>query len=345
MKGDYYTNNTLPKDYFDSLFEKVFTSLKKDGSVCVSALAGGGGKTFYNYFLKKVYEKKYFRPVSSFDPEVQGGSVTDFVLNNLKSNAKNLFVLRYFQKESNKNEILERLASIKYLHPGEVYYLVFTDHTLLTKPNDYIAQSTPFFLDRFYLQPFDIKRSSEMIKLNCDFYEWRIKPNLYKRIHDLSGGIPRLNKYITKVVAESPDGKVSEVKMLNNPNIFFQLDHYNTLLLSLTKEQLITLGLRDEEGNIKSLLLRFYFENYQNELLKGLLPTLSSFERKFLTFLYERKGEVVDLDTIGDLFEMSGHEFSPWATYKLISRVRPKIKKFFTLESVKGQGYLLNQLQ
>jgi hypothetical protein len=344
MKGGYYTNNTLPRDYFDDLFEKVFASLKKDGNVCVAAVDGGGGKTFYNYFLKKASEKKFFRNISSYDPEVEKDNITTFVNENLKPNGRTLFIFRYFQRENNKKGVLESLASIKYLHSGKVNYLVFTDQTLLTQPNSYIAQSTAFFLDRFYIQPFDFKKSSEMIKLNCDFYGWEVKPSIYRRIHELSGGIPRLNKYIAKVIAESPEGKVSQEKMLLNPNIYFQLDQYNKLLLELSKENLILIGLTDEKGKIKSALLKKYFENYQNDVLKSLLPRLSPFERRFLTFFYERKGEIVSIDKIGDLYEMAGREFSPWATYKLISRLRPKIKKFFKLESVKGQGYLLKSV-
>lgn len=342
MNKNYYT---LPRDYFKDLFDKVFNILSRDGNVCVSALIGGGGKTFFNYFLEKVNGLNFFKSIQYYDPDIEKVNILDYVKKNTPDQGKNLFIIRLFEQIEGKQEVLENLEMIKKLHPGKLVYLIFSDHTMLTNPQDYTGKTTAFFLDRFYISPYDFSRSKTMIKINCDFYGWDVDASLHKMIFELSGGIPRLCKYVAKEIDEDPKKRINIQRILQNPNVQFQLKYLNDLLFRCSKIQLEDLGLLDNTGKIKSSLLRTYFQKYQNTTLVQLFPKLSVLERQLLTLLYEQKELVVSLDKIGDMFEIAGREFSPWAIYKLISRLKPKVSKLFQIESIKGQGYLLRSLQ
>jgi len=48
MRKGYY--HYLPKDYFDGLYERVVAKLARGQNVLISAMRGGGGKTFLNLF-------------------------------------------------------------------------------------------------------------------------------------------------------------------------------------------------------------------------------------------------------------------------------------------------------
>ena len=157
----------------------------------------------------------------------------------------------------------------------------------------------------------------------------------------MSGGIPRLIKYICKEIIENK-GTVLQTKFDSIP-INFQLTLLTKLLIKLSKNQLESLGIL-EKGKIKSKLLKDYFKNYQNEVVSQIFSNLTKQEQKLLTFLLENKDQVVSIDKIADLIQMSEDDFSLWAIYKLISRLKLKVKTNFNIKNLKGQGYMLQQI-
>ncbi|OGM30151.1 hypothetical protein A2630_02950 [Candidatus Woesebacteria bacterium RIFCSPHIGHO2_01_FULL_44_10] len=339
MRKGYY--HYLPKDYFDGLYERVVAKLARGQNVLISAMRGGGGKTFLNLFLNFSKKDGLFPKIYYYDPELESKKLVDFVGEMVNVSGKKIIVVRLFENLENKREVLETLNSLRHPFPEKLTFLLIVNHTALAEPEDYFGYSTQFFSERFYIQPFNLKETIRMIEINSKFYGWRINERNYNKIYALSGGNPRLIKYICKDIDEKQATLDSISKFLANPAIKFQLDYFTKLLLQEKTENLKVLGILDEKPRIKSELLAKYFVDYQSRIVDELYPTLTNLERKIFTYLYENKNRIVSVDKLGDLTEMAGHEFSLWAIYKLISRVKSKIAKLFKIRAIKGQGYLL----
>ena len=50
------------------------------------------------------------------------------------------------------------------------------------------------------------------------------------------------------------------------------------------------------------------------------------------------------MDNIANLMKMSDDNFSLWAIYKAISRLKPKVKNNFEIKNIKGKGYMLKKI-
>ena len=258
-------------------------------------------------------------------------------------NKNKLVIARFFEQTRDKNEILEKLDSLRRRTPKSLVFLVFTDHSATTNTVEYQAKSTVFFAEIIYMKPFDRLQSEKMIKSLVNFYGWRINDNLYERIFTVSGGIPRLIKYICKETYESGTPLDNFGKFLSHPQISFQLDLLTKLLIKLPKEKINILGLT-QKGKIKSKLLKHYFQNYQNDLVKQIFSNLTKQESRLLTYLLENANAIVSIDKMAELIEMTDEDFSLWAIYKLISRLKVKIKKYFEIINHKGNGYILQKI-
>jgi len=130
----------------------------------------------------------------------------------------------------------------------------------------------------------------------------------------------------------------------NDQSILFELELLTRIVSQSSKQHLEVLGLTNKNGQIKSRLLQTYLkQKFDHHVLKN-FPTLTPLERKLFTLLQQNSERVVTLDQVGDVFELLGCEFSPWAIYKLISRLKPKIASQFHIASIKGRGYLLSHV-
>ncbi|OGM21074.1 hypothetical protein A2714_01950 [Candidatus Woesebacteria bacterium RIFCSPHIGHO2_01_FULL_38_9] len=336
----------LPRDYFDGLYEKVMKDLKKGDNVCVSAIYGTGNRTFLNLFFRFAEEDKIFDKIVYFDPQRNLDNLASFVKGVKTKNRfqKILVVIRLFEKISNKRDVLEKLNSLRQPEPERLTFLVLADHTVVTEPENYLAETATFFNSHIYIRPFNKKESIAMMEITNNFFGWKVNENLYDEIYELSGGIGRLLKYICKETSEGKlDFKRPEV-FLEIPQINFQVEYLTRILFNYNNETLKKLGLLNEEEKIRSKLLYLYAKYYRPVLIKELFPTLSNLEQQVLGLLYELKGKCVSIDQIGDIFERLDREFSPWAIYKLISRLKPKVKNNFEILSIKGKGYYLRSV-
>lgn len=335
----------LPRNYFNNLYSHVAEKLKKSENVCVSVMYGCGSKTFLNFFLIVAKKDRLFRQILYFDPEVEKLNLVNFVRKNLSSNSpKKLVVVRLFETMADKSEILEKLNGFKIKFCGNPIFLFITDHTAIIRPEEYCAKTTAFFSDRLEIAPFDLKQTRQMIRVTAKYFGWQIRPADYEKIYRLSGGIPRLAKYICKDIDEKNARSDSLEKFIKNASINFELNYLNKILLQLTKDELRTLGLVNNRGKIKSLLLERYFRNYQTRLAAELYPDLSSLEAKVFAYLYENKNRLVSLEKVADLMAMSDTNYSLWAIYKLLSRLNQKIKDHYKIENRKGRGYFLKEV-
>ena len=78
-------------------------------------------------------------------------------------------------------------------------------------------------------------------------------------------------------------------------------------------------------------------------MISNLYPQLGDTETKILSFFSEKESKIVTLDNLAHLMKMSDDDFSLWAIYKLISRLKVKVKNNFNIKNLKGRGYILSK--
>lgn len=338
-------HETLPRNYFDNIYEKIAHQLVRGQNVVISEMYGCGGKTLYNFIAGLIIKDKLFDSLYFYDPDLEEISLIDFTKEKSTQHPdkKKLILVWQFEKIANKNKVLETLDGMRRINPANLVFLSFTDYSLITNSRAYFAKTTVFFNERIYLAPFAPKATNEMIDLTTSFFGWKIPKKYYKKIYELSGGVPRLMKYVCKELAKK-NLKIDDVeKFKTNASILFQLDYFVHIMLRVPKDQLITLGLIDKNGKIISKLLEEYLQTYESDIVKRLYPALSHSEAKVLSYLVENEGEIISIDKIGDLMNLSDEKYSLWAIYKLLSRLKPKVKNNFAISNIKGKGYLLNK--
>lgn len=301
---------------------------------------GCGGRTFLQLFIHHFPKDMPSMQVHLFDPEIEKLPLIKFVSNKIRSNHNSLVFVRSFEKIDNKKTVLEKLNSLIHTNNGSLLFLVETNHDGIVNPENYYGTSTQFFQDRFYMSPFDLERSKEMIKINDEYYGWNTPKKYHQDIYQLSGGIPRLIKHICKDINEREADMNSYMKFFSNPSIRFQLDYMSKLLINYP-EYLTELQIVNSDAEIRSILLKEYFSAYKSNFVSEIYPELTELELKLFTYLYENEKGLTGLNELGDIFDKAGHEFSPWAIYKHISRLKKKIADKFEIKTFKNRGYKL----
>lgn len=328
--------------YYGNLYSKIGTSLDNGEDVFLFSLSGCGDKVALNFLLKMLRKNKKYDRVYYLDMEVEEMDLVKYIREKISVDSqRKLMVIRNFHNVDNKEDVLEKLCSYKTPHPKALAYLIAADHTGILRPDDYFGRTRSFTSQRYKLLPFDFQETCRMMEVYEKAYGWRIKPTRYRRIFELSGGIPGFFKHICQEHVEEGVAMEDLAEYQKNPSILFGLKNYTRMLISLTKPDLKELGLTDDRGKIRSRLLADYFRIYQSSLISELYPGLSRLEAKVLTYLWENRGKPVSLDKIGDLMEMGEERYSLWAIYKLVSRLKPKVVNHFTVKNAKGRGYIL----
>ena len=339
MKNTYY--EFLPQDYYHhKLARTVLRSLDKGENVLVGGMYGCGLHVFSNVLVLAERQRKLFKGLEKWDAEewMSKGE-------KLKRGAGKRLVLIYgFEKIEDRRKALERLLVLRQSRLGEVVFLVIGDHSVVTEPESYMAWSAPFFGEKIVIAPFDRTLTSRMVEVSGRYYNWAIPKNLYPKIYELTGGIQRLVKHICRMISDTGAGIGEWDEFMGSPSINFQLELMTKILLQAGRKDLQTLGLLDEKGRIKSILLSEYYKRYQSLSVGQMFPGLSRLESKLLTLLLENKGRLVTVEKIGDMVELEGSEFSQWAIYKLVSRLKTKIRGSFRIISAKGRGYMIEQV-
>jgi biotin operon repressor len=304
---------------------------------------GCGGKTFVNFLLKIAKRENIFNDITYYDLSIVDEDIVSLVKKDIVGRKKQLVILRMFESVDGKQEVLEKLNSLRQPNPQNLTYLVVTNHLSIVKPEEFFALTSQFFSDHLYIEPFSKKETLVMTEINNKFYGWDIKENLLEEIYQFTGGVPRLIKHVEKEIEEKGINFDRPESFFKNPSILYQLKYFVKLLITVESKKLKELRLVDNDGKINSGILRVYFERYISDTIEQLYPNLSSLEQKILTYLLESNGDIVSIDKIGDLMEASGLEYSPWAIYKHISRIKPKISKHYRINNVKGKGYILEK--
>jgi len=339
-----YTD-TLPDNYYDNLFEKVSRTIGRGENACISIMYGQGNKTIYNFLYRLILKNKLFDKILTYDPTLTRDDpalFTDKIINKNKSNNK-LIIFRFFEKVEDRKNILEKLKNLQDQNRHKITYLVIADYSAILEPIEFTANTTVFFSDCIYVPPFTFEQIKTVIGTLNEYYNWEINPKEYSQIFKLSGGIGRLVKYICKLSSENKVSLSNMRDFTNNMAISFELNYLTKILIKTSRERVKTLGLTDKNNNIKSLLLKNYFKNYKMDVFNKFYPNLSSNETRILSYIQEYEGNIISIEKISQILKMSDENFSLWAIYKTISRLKTKIKKDYKIKSVRNQGYLVSK--
>lgn len=334
---NYY--DLLPETYFDPIYSAVIKSLLIGDNVLLVSPHGFGGKTFFNFFLSR--QKTTDRAIISWSNNFPIKTFLKQIKENHKQGKRQVVVMRQVEKVDDLPVLLEQLNDIRQPNPQNTSYLIITDHRSLVDIDQYLAGFNAFFSSRYLLGAFDFEKTTEMIRTNCHFFGWPYVPQNDKQIYKLSGGIPRLVKHIYKEINESQLSLENPADFLFDQSIGFQLNYLADLILKIDTRYLIKFGILDTKKKIKSSLLAMFFSDLQGKIARQNFPELTKAEAQLFSLFFSSPGEIISVDRIADFLSISDDDFSLWAVYKLIARLKEKIKSKYDLTNLKGRGYRL----
>ena len=142
-------HETLPKNYFGNLYQKVTENLIRGENVCISVISGFGVKTLFNFLDFNIRKDNLFDEVFIYDPEIESKTLVEFTRRILLDfpDKNKLIVARFFEQTKNKKKALEKLDSLRRRAPKSMVFLVLTDHSATTNLTVYQAKSTVFFTE------------------------------------------------------------------------------------------------------------------------------------------------------------------------------------------------------
>lgn len=337
MNTDYY--NSFPNDFLRNIRERVNNNLNMGENVIVASPIGFGIKTLPNLIIRDLQDR--FNVIFIDTELVNLEAIPEYIKNSIKKTKKNLVVIKYL--EVVKRETIEKIASFQFTGKN-VVFLCLSHLEPIKEPIRFNAITDTFFKRVEILIAYDRETTYKAIEINNTFFNFNVSKKDWSSIYELSAGIPRLIKYIALNISE---GKYKVGDALNNlyydPSILFQLDYLTKLLLTENTFILKRIGVLDDKGKIKSLLLKDYFIKFVPQHLVESFTSLSDYELKILSFLYLNKNNVITFEKIGDLVSMNEFNYSLWAIYKQISRIKVKVKNKYIIESVRGLGYRLSE--
>lgn len=329
----------LPDTYFDPTYLAVKQSLLIGDNVLLIGPHGFGGKTFFNFFLSR--QEVIDRLILSWSNNSPINTFLKQVKTNHQKSRRQIVVMRQVEKIVDLPVLLEKLNDIRQPHPQNTSYLIISDQRGLTDVDQYMAGFNTFFSSRYLLSAFDFEKTVEMIRTNCHYFGWPYLPQNNKKIYRLSGGIPRLVKHIYKEINENQLSLENPADFLFDQSISFQLNYLADLILKIDTRYLVKFGILDAKKKIKSDLLAMFFSDLQVKIAKQNFPELTKAEAQLFSLFFSNSGEIISIDRIADFLSISDDDFSLWAVYKLVARLKEKIKSKYGLVNLKGRGYKL----
>ena len=348
-----YTN--LPKNYFGNLYKNIHLSILRENNSLVSFLSGTGQSIFVSflaYNLKNDLNKDYEFLTFSLDLEKKPIKlVKDFL--EKKPNKKKIIIFTIDKKpKKRERRIIGSFSKLSVFYSGKAVFIAITRDYGITNPLIYMPAYRPFFRDFYHFTYFPKESFSKFIDYTCSYYNYsRPKKEEEAILYQLSGGIARLSKYILRA-RSLYDLNLNSLNL--DANTFYLLTeypvmkHYLNLLLKMlytfNKGDLGKLSLIDKKGNIRPKLLSLYVKKYTHPYVQENFSHLTESEQKILSLFYLRVGKVVSIDKIAQVLNMNDYNFSLFAVYKLISRLRKKIIQKAKIKTLRGRGYILEKI-
>lgn len=347
----------LPQNHFGSLSTKTLNYLKVGESVCVYEMPESGLKHFLRMTKKQLDETKEFETLF-FECQAYPIDFLTVVRNRFKEyskedifqwflgNRKYRFVVILSHVEflitSGQTEVLEFLLKLRNLNPQALVLLSGTNYMIKTRLEDFYKAGGVFFGSILKVPLFDYEGVRRILLTNKLHFGFNYVEEDFRKIFELSGGHPGLVKHLGKCVDDWGREVLNKlVVLIGYPSITIKLRELASVIMTQDKVVLNDLGMINKEGEIFSPLLKTYLQSYRAENVDELLPNLTVQETKIFSYFLANKDVFVDKDKIAFLMGLSDENFSLWAVYKAISRLKSRLPKTYQLKVMKNKGYLL----
>lgn len=375
-------NKFFPGKNWDFFTNKISKKLITE-SILISGLPLSGLNTYHNHLLKlyKTEPKellvnidilKNTQSINSLSNMIKSKIsninhnyeldiyILDLIDNLISDGYSILFFLNNFHNIRTNREIQNLLFSIRAIDSLKIRFLITSDISCLTSPQDYEKVST-LISANVYILPTLTKNEIQLSLSNYKkLYGWEVDPKYSKQILHFSGGVCGLVKYIAKEIHENNLKEISNSKLLEYPSIKLKIEGiYNTLeendlivnkKLNLEESKLLKkLGVVDLNNNLRIKLLNPYLSerpDRNGDFHKHIKKTLSSREIKLFEYLRKSDNKVRSKDEIADQIweEKVDSKYSQWAVYKAIANLKKKIEKFgYKIKNYRGRGYSLTK--
>ena len=351
----------LPKSHFGSSMDKTVNLLLTGESVCVYGVPGCGRKYFIKKAISLLQKKDEDLIILFLEGQVYPKDIKKVIRQTIKKELKIEDEYDFFQEVYKKlktkrlvivlghlesvintqKSALRLLLKLRNLCSPNISVLTSCDHTLLSKKENYLKTCKTLLSTQIILPPFDLKGATTILDTNREHFGFKYPKTAYRKISILSGGNASLIKHLGKAVDDLGERILDDKKtLINHPSVRMKLDDLADVILKEDEEILKKLGILKGKG-LFSPLLSLYFKNFELKNIDALFPYLTSQEKKIFTFFLKNKGKLIDKDRINFLMGLTEEEFSLWAVYKAISRLKEKVKQIYEIKNLKGQGYIL----
>ncbi len=345
----------LPPNAYNNILERVLLFITQGESAFLSVLPGCGMNILVQFLIKNLseqYNEKLF---------VVTGTPVDlhrFILKEEQNLSKDKVIIwrasdtwnssQTSRLINDKIKLIQNLKRFSIIGIGPfVWYL---------NPDWIIGNFGTMFVRNLYIGPFEGNAYELHIKYTAKHQQVSLTNKMIQDIFKLSGGIPRIFKYILILHRQKPIVNFQSISLedfLDYPSLYFEFKFLSQLLDKYNKKILVKLGIIDSNGNIKSELLKTYYTSYykqlktetnviytHNTLLKS-RENLTQVENTILDILMD-KDNFVSLQDLVYKLGIAGYKYQPDSLYKLVQRLREKLKDtHIRIINNRGKGYRL----
>lgn len=243
-----------------------------------------------------------------------------------------VLIPHYFRKA---RSFMEFFRSISASESFDFLSVISLDYNFLSDPGLYFDVSSQISHVKIR-RPLIFEMTKSVIETRRILDGWDVPRSCEREIHSLSGGIVDLADHCCGYIDKFQNLIIED--MIKYPSVAKVLASLNVAFEILDTAHLRQLGYIGSDNSVKSELLQHYI--HPPDPRSGFdLPY--SLERLF-QYLREREDEIVSLEEMHAFLEPD-QEYSMWATYKLVSRLRKEIRSRYEIRNVKGKGYILRK--
>jgi hypothetical protein len=355
--------NLIPENHFGPLVDKIYRNLVIGEPVCIYGMPGFGRKHLLKLIQLK-YEKEYgaknvlYFEGFGYDNEdvrtiIQNSLIQklhfdkkqDFFiqLNDYLGKNKLLIVISYFEALINNEKLMSFLLKVKKFSFDNFSVLSSSDQSILSQSDLFLRNAGDLVTNQIKVPLFDLEGTIRMLKINREMFGFNYPESCFEKIYELTNGNPALVRYVGKCVDDMGELVLTNINvMLKYPPLKLKLNNIVEAIIKEPIEILRQVDIINNDNSLFSPLVREYLKIYELENMSNLLPDLRKGERKILSFLVKNRGQIVDKDRIAFLMGLTESNFSLWAIYKTISRLKIKIKGKYELRVIKDKGYILS---
>ena len=353
----------LPLDHFGNLVPQVKKELIQGQPVCVTGMPGIG----LNFFLKKMemflsdsgekviflqaplYHNNFERVIKKvLKKELCFEADSDFFLalkDRLKSQKLFIILSSLDSLVPEQTSAIRFILQLRNLDPSSLFFLTSANSSLVTNYDHFLKLGEDLFYNVKVVPLFDLQGTERILNINKKLLSLDYSEKTYSKIYELSMGNAAMTKHLGLAVDKfGPEILKNKKTLIQFPSLRVKIDEIAQVILKEPVETLKKLKIINQQGDIFSPLIKKYFEIYEPVDIERVFPGLTKRERKLLAFFLANKGKVLDKDKLSFLTEMGMGDFSLWAVYKSVSRLRVKIKQHYKIVNIKGIGYQLKMV-